>query len=159
MSTTVAERFWAKVDAGEAGECWMWTASKRGQYGGIRIDGKLESSHRVAWQLSSGYELKGEEQVGHACGEPLCCNPAHLVLLDASGEPKDTPRDAIRRGERNPRAKLTDEQVREIRRLRAAGVTEKAVAREYGISFQAVGAIHRRETWSHVTDEPGPDDE
>jgi len=54
-------------------------------------------------------------------------------------------------GERHPRAKLTVEQVREIRRLRAQGWTLRRLAAEFGVSDHAVRAILDSRTWKHVT--------
>ena len=53
-------------------------------------------------------------------------------------------------GEANPRAKLTEADVREIRRRVADGATRKEVSREFGIKAATVRQIVRRETWKHV---------
>jgi hypothetical protein len=53
----------------------------------------------------------------------------------------------IRRGERNPRAKLTESQVRDIRRRRAEGESVTLLARRYEVCERAVYLICRRETW------------
>ena len=51
------------------------------------------------------------------------------------------------RGERNAKAKLTEEQVRTIR---ASGRKPSHLAREYGISLPAMIAVIKRVTWKHV---------
>lgn len=52
--------------------------------------------------------------------------------------------DIIKRGERHVRAKLRDEEVREIRRTYAAGaVTQRELATRYGVSVQTVSLIVR----------------
>lgn len=53
-------------------------------------------------------------------------------------------------GERHPRAKLTAEQVRAIRRLRAEGWTLRRLAAEFGVSDHSVHAIVDRRTWKHM---------
>lgn len=56
-----------------------------------------------------------------------------------------------RRGTKHPMVKLTEVQVREIRRLYAAGgVTYKELGEVYGVHFVCVGAIIRRVTWAHL---------
>lgn len=55
-----------------------------------------------------------------------------------------------RQGENHAIAKLTNEQVREIRRLDAAGVPRKRLAISFGVSHGNVGAICRRTAWRHV---------
>lgn len=51
------------------------------------------------------------------------------------------------RGEDSPRAKLTEEQVRQIR---ADTRIQKVIAVEFGIKRATVGAIKRRDLWAHV---------
>lgn len=54
-------------------------------------------------------------------------------------------------GSKHPNSKLTDDKVREIRRLHAAGgYTFAALARRYGVSLSLVSKIVKRKTWRHV---------
>jgi hypothetical protein len=53
-------------------------------------------------------------------------------------------------GEGNPRAKLTDEKVRQLRARRADGVTYRQLAAEFGISDVSACAAVNRKTWAHV---------
>lgn len=57
---------------------------------------------------------------------------------------------AYQKGEAHSQAKLTDEQVREIRRRRAAGASLRELADEHGVSFPCLSAIVNRKTWKHV---------
>ena len=52
--------------------------------------------------------------------------------------------------QRDPRAKLTAEQVRAIRRLRGQGWTLRRLAAEFGVSDHAVRAILDGRTWKHL---------
>jgi len=55
------------------------------------------------------------------------------------------------RGEKNPNAKLTDEQVIALRqRYATGGVTAAQLAREYGVSQAMVGLIIHRRNWKHL---------
>jgi hypothetical protein len=54
-------------------------------------------------------------------------------------------------GEGNPRAKLTNEKVRQLRERRAEGVTYQQLAIEFGISDVSACAAVNRKTWAHVT--------
>jgi len=61
------------------------------------------------------------------------------------------------RGERHGNARLTAEQVRAIRRDRAAHDTAfHVLAERYGISVSTVGRVLRRESWASPEYEPGP---
>lgn len=55
-----------------------------------------------------------------------------------------------RKGQEHPGAKLTDGDVREIRRLVAQGVTQREIGRRYGVSRSTIGLIVRGKTWGHV---------
>jgi DNA invertase Pin-like site-specific DNA recombinase len=55
------------------------------------------------------------------------------------------------RGSTNGQAKLTEDDVREIRRLYATGnFTQRELALEFGIARSAIGKIVRRQAWKHV---------
>lgn len=54
------------------------------------------------------------------------------------------------RGEANPFARLRADDVRGIRELRAAGVSQYGVARTYGVSRSAVADIDAGRTWGHT---------
>jgi predicted XRE-type DNA-binding protein len=64
----------------------------------------------------------------------------------ASGDPLR----GARRGSRQWMAKLTEDQVRAIRHLLAAGEMQTAVAELYGVSRQNVGDIARGRRWAHL---------
>ena len=54
-------------------------------------------------------------------------------------------------GERNGRAKLTGDAVREIRRrYKEEDVTQKALADEYGVSPSIICHAIQRKTWKHI---------
>jgi hypothetical protein len=50
----------------------------------------------------------------------------------------------------NRGAKVTEDQVREIRRKHAQGSTLAHLAEEYGLTMASVSNIVRRKTWAHV---------
>jgi hypothetical protein len=54
------------------------------------------------------------------------------------------------RGSRQHLAKVTEDDVREIRKLRLAGMTAAAIARRYNLTDVAVFYMCSRKTWSHV---------
>lgn len=53
-------------------------------------------------------------------------------------------------GERNGRAILTEDDVREIRRLISAGKTQKEIAAHFGVKKATVSAIATGRNWKHV---------
>lgn len=54
------------------------------------------------------------------------------------------------RGEDHPNAKLTNEQVREIRKLYDTGFSNNVIARNFKISSWNVEEIGKRKTWTHI---------
>lgn len=75
-------------------------------------------------------------------------HPERLTRGDAHWT-RTTP-EKVTRGDRVNTAKLTEEQVREIRRRVAAGEKQVDVARAFGVRNTNVSALVRRETWKHV---------
>lgn len=55
-------------------------------------------------------------------------------------------------GVRNHAAKLSDDDIRAIRKLAADGVIQKEIGRRFGISQVMAGKIANRKNWSHVQD-------
>lgn len=58
--------------------------------------------------------------------------------------------DRIRRGEGTGHAKLTEEQVREILRLRCNGWKLSELAERFNVCFQSISLICLRKIWRHV---------
>ena len=54
------------------------------------------------------------------------------------------------RGERSHYARLTNSQILEIRRRRAAGESGSDLAREFGVKPACICDIHKRRTWKHI---------
>lgn len=60
------------------------------------------------------------------------------------------------RGSRHPGSKLTEQQVAEMKRLRAEGWLQKKLAERYGVTAPTVSDILRGKYWSHVAPAPPP---
>lgn len=138
--------FWQRVDqsAGNDG-CWPYKGSRRSNgYGRLRIHGKYELAHRVAYRFQYGVE-PGRLVVMHKCDNPCCCNPRHLLL----GTMFDNMRDCSAKG-RSPlhRAKLRPHHAQEIAARLAMGETGAALAREFNVSATAISRIRTGRTWS-----------
>lgn len=155
LPPTPLDRYWAQVDtSGGPNACWPWTGSrdKKG-YGIFSIGGKHPSATRWGYSHRIGPIPRGHG-ILHHCDNPPCQNDRHWF----TGTRADNNADKMRKGrQRNIRgvdchsAKLTEAQVREIRRIYASGgVSQKLLAADYGINQVTVGCIVRRETWKHV---------
>ena len=149
--TPVRYRLLAKIDFDATPGCWEWSGAKVSQgYGLIkRKDGAQLRAHRVAYQLAYGEILSGM-LVCHRCDNPPCIRPSHLFLGSHDENMADMVikgRSARMLGDSNGRAKLTTEAVVSIR---ASIGSYSRIARQYGVSPSAVGAIKRRERWAHL---------
>jgi hypothetical protein len=142
--------FWDKVDRRGINECWNWLAGKKyGGYGSFKWKGHNIGAHRMSWILHNG-DIPDGMEVLHECDNPACINPRHLRLgthAENLGDMSKKGRSA--HGERSGTAKLTESQVREIRRRYASGnILQKNLASEYGISRAQVNRIVHRSRWN-----------
>ena len=153
------ERFWSKVVVGGSDECWFWQAGVRRKdegYGAFWLDGRHQPAHRVAWMLTHGSAPQKGIVVCHRCDQPRCCNPVHLFL----GTPKQNNDDKVKKrrhvfGERVNTAKLTEDQVVEIRAAkpkgRAANGYRRDLALRFDVSVYTISDIWGRPgRWSHL---------
>jgi len=140
------DRFWAKVNIKSSGKCWEWQGAKnKTGYGVFRVDGKNVLAHRwVCEPVPEG------TCVLHACDSPSCVNPYHLFL----GSQKDKVVNMVEKGrdnwvtgERNGQSKLTEKQVRAIRKDNRS---LRKIASDYGVNDTLIGMIKRRERWSYL---------
>ncbi len=153
-------RFWDKVDRGGPEQCWPWRSYRSSGYGRFWLLGWMPRAHRIAWVLSHG-RIPNGLRVCHHCDNPPGCNPAHPFL----GTDRDNVLDRVHkgrpggggakgnsaRGERHGRAKLTEGQVRAIRRRRnAEGVSSRKLASHYGVSRGAIYHIVSGRNWKHL---------
>ncbi len=156
-------RFWGGVNKdgpfpegrSDIGRCWLWTRSTSGPkggclYGQFFVNGKHIKAHRYSWVICFGEIPKGLF-VLHRCDVPLCVNPEHLFL----GTQRDNVDDMMEKkrhtfGEVNGRAKITESDVRLIRKLVGDGHPPSRVADSFGISGCTVSHIMCGRTWSHV---------
>lgn len=77
----LGDRFWSKVDRGEADECWLWTAATNGiGYGHMYFGGKMRYAHRLAYQNEHGPIPEGLD-IDHLCRVRNCVNPSHLEAV------------------------------------------------------------------------------
>ena len=171
LTEEVKQRFWEKVNKTDG--CWLWTGANAGEkcpHGRLSVGGKLVGAHRISWVIHYG-EIPDGLEVCHDCpggDNPKCTNPDHLFL----GTQKDNMRDAaakgrmgkargdrnamrlypgLLRGEKNGRAKLNEDQVREIRSQHAqCHSSYKELAIKYGVTKTLVGLIVTRKNWKHV---------
>jgi hypothetical protein len=110
-----AEEFWG-LGVREENGCLVWQDSVWAKgYGRVQWGDEDTGAHRVAWELIHGHP--GEGWVLHRCDNPPCFAPEHLFLGDQATNVADQfEKGRSTWGMRHGRAKLTPEQVEDIRR-------------------------------------------
>jgi len=157
----VSERLLLNRSIDEETGCWEWTGAKAGAgYGHVVIDGKFYYTHRLAAFVWLDFDLRSPLLVCHNCpsgDNRRCFNPAHLFI----GTQTDNLRDCVAKGrhkparypqpgEMNPRAKLTEEEVRGIKRRLADGGRTTELAREFQVVPSVISNIKYGRRWKHV---------
>jgi len=133
--------------------CWNWTGTiHRHGYGMVCVGGRAKIASRVSYELFVSAIPDGM-QVLHKCDNRMCVNPDNLFLGTNSDNVQDRVakgRSAVSIGERNANAKLSEEQVREIRRLRTAGERPKDLGLKFGVAAAHITQIAKGRAWSHL---------
>lgn len=168
--TNTADDFLRRVDRNgpvpahrpELGPCHVWTACRLSDgYGRVRFEGTVKLAHRVAFYLAHG--RWPELCTLHHCDNRACVNPEHLFegTIAENNADRDAKSRTSRgrkhgasvasesraRGERSGRAKLTDQQVLDIRANAAlCRVSSRELARRYGVSHTHISMIVRGQT-------------
>lgn len=148
---TDEERFWEKVDKRSPVECWEWQAvcNARG-YGLFRYEGKSALAHRFSYILHHG-DLPDGDFVLHSCDNPACINPHHLFAGSHTDNMADmTKKGRQLRGVKSWSAKLTNTEVKEIRKCYAQGEYQQSIADSFGVSVATISMIVNRKIWKHV---------
>lgn len=120
-------------------------------YGQRQYKGRTWLAHRAAWDEHIG-PIPDGLQVLHRCDNRPCHEIAHLFL----GTMADNMRDKVAkgrqaRGEKVFHHKLTAREVQIIRQQYASGgVTQKALAQQYGVHPSAISRAVHRKHWAHV---------
>ncbi len=159
-----AKRFWSKLR--RVGECLEWTnvVDKDG-YGQCYPRNGIRRAHRMAFFLHNG-RIDDRLAVLHRCDNPRCCNPSHLyqgTMLDnaqdcvwrkrrprGSDHHWNRSRENLRAGSKCSQSRITEADVKDIRRMYEYGVSQSALARLYGVTQGAIWRIVKRKSWRHV---------
>ena len=131
--------------------CLEWTGYRVATgYGQFWADGRRQSAHRWIFQHQNGIIAEGLE-VRHKCDNPRCVRVDHLELgsrQDNVDDMMERNRRASTKGTQNGRSKLSEEQVREIRRhLAEKQLSTRKIARMYSVSQGVVSNIKHRRIW------------
>lgn len=138
--------------------CWNWVGGMQTDgYGSMGMkDGETGKwsnwpAHRVSWYIHFGELPKYPEyEICHKCDNRLCVNPEHLFVAPHADNIRDMfkkNRSYNRKGENNPKAKLTREDVDDIRYFYRLGATRTELAKAYEVSTTNIRGIVLNQIW------------
>lgn len=148
--------FFRKISFTNHNGCWVWTGWKLVKRSTLRAgvlkrpEGNITSAHRYMYELYFGGQLTAKDIIFRTCENPLCVSINHLrhgLCKDHYNKQNLTPGLFHGNGSSNPSARLTEQQVREIR---DSNIKPLALAVEYGITESHVYRIKNRQAWSHL---------
>ena len=150
FSATIADRLNAKLVRSPNG-CLEWTGASLAAGHGHMSRGSqhagYESTHRVAWMLEHG-PIPDGLFVCHRCDNPPCCDPAHLFLGTAADNSHDMwnkgrgpSATLIPKGAAHPDARLSDDEVAQMRNLYPEVKNYAEIGRRFGVSKQHARSV------------------
>lgn len=131
-------------------ECLRWPFGSAGAgYGILRFNGRRQYAHRAMCTIVHGEPPTPVHYAAHSCGKGHegCVNPRHLRWAT----PKENQADMIAhgnspRGERNGHAKLSEDDVRQIKSMIGV-VPYRSLADRFGVSASLVHQIKKGRAW------------
>jgi hypothetical protein len=141
-------------------DCLIWPFGRNlGGYGCIYTNllpgvfpCRTVNVHRVVCEHVHGKMPSDDMDAAHTCGKGHlgCCNPKHLMwktrlenIADRVAHGTET------KGERNGAAKLSAEDVREIKRAKCS--TNAHLAEQFGVGRQQISRIRSGDRWGWLT--------
>ena len=158
------ERFSNHTEPEPMSGCYLWTGNVSfdgyGSFGWKLESGQIKTTkaHRAAYLLKYG-SIPDGLVICHKCNVRSCVNPDHLYAGTQRQNVEDAiragthilTRDGFNAGTRNGRARLTEDDVRNMRAEYAAGgISFKNIAAKYGMNTAAARSAIIGETWSTV---------
>jgi hypothetical protein len=158
--------FWSRVDKSDIDGCWLWTGDANDAgYGQVSVSRKPKLAHRLALELTLGRSILDNQYALHGCDNPRCCRVGAGHVYEGTAKQNSADRDmrgrsnrdlmsatrierGVARGERNPRAILTQSKADDIRRrYHDDKISQEKIAAEFGIRQSTVSQIIRDKIW------------
>lgn len=140
-SAQAIENSYVVEDRGYVTPCWVWkhAASRGRSYVYDPGRGKHMLAYRLSYEVARGPIPEGLT-LDHLCRQTICINPDHL-------EPVTSRENRRRAGQ----VKLTEDDVREVRRLLGeATMSHRKLAVQFGVCKATITHINTRRNWPAV---------
>jgi hypothetical protein len=136
-------------------DCLIWPFGGDGHgYGSAHFNGKHIRAHRLVCIMAHGEPDSPDMQAAHSCGNGAhrCVNPNHLRWATPVENAQDKyEHGTMPLGHRSGTAKVTAEQVLQIRELAANGTTYRAISKQFSISMSHVQTIVAKRKWKWLS--------
>jgi hypothetical protein len=156
MKATPARDFYREIVLKFTGdECLIWPFNRVKGYALTHVNRKPKYVCRLALEELVGPPPTDKHQAAHSCGKGKngCVNPKHLYWATQIENEIDKIRHGTKlHGSRHGASKLTEDQVREIFRLRKTK-TNRAIAEIFGVANQTISKVLNGKNWSSVRNE------
>lgn len=154
--------------------CWIWKRKCQSIYPKIRWNYKTISAHRASFEAFKR-KILSNKNICHTCDNPKCVNPDHLWM----GTQKQNIQDCVRKkrftgtkglkwteshrrnfhahwkapnkkGEAHHQNKLTEKDVKEIRKMLKENLKQSIIANKFRVSQSTISYIKSGRLWSHL---------
>lgn len=124
-----------------------------GNYKAIKVNGKKMDEHRYVMERYLGRQLARDEVVHHKDGDKSNNEIDNLELMSLSEHTRqhqmgNVPSDETRKklsealtGHRSTSRKLNDDQVKRIRELHNNGISNREIAKMFGVNHQTINDL------------------
>lgn len=149
MPHTWLAKFADRVKVSSHG-CWLWTGSVN--HAGyptvcVKLDGKWQNKRLTRLVCEEIHGPLGDLEACHTCNVRRCVRPDHLVPgTHQENIAAKQVHGTHHKGERNPMAKLTAEDVQAIRGM-AGKVSQREIGKQFCVSQSAVSRIIKETRW------------
>ena len=132
--------------------CLIWPFARCSRSGSAQmtINRKTVNPARVICGMLYGQAPSLKHEAAHSCGNGHegCVHPQHVRwATHRENEADKRLHGTAPQGERHGSAKLTSQQVHQIRLSKESC---SIAGKRYGVSFSMIARIRRREAWSHI---------
>lgn len=133
----------------DGADCLVWPFARSHGYAIVTRNSRNIPVSRLVCEYEHGPPPTPKHQAAHSCGrgDLGCVTRGHLRWATRTENMADCVLHGTRpRGERHGRSKLTETQVRSIRRLKGT-MSQREIARLFGVSQMTISLIHTGRKW------------